>query len=102
MVVIADGRAMDHVDVLHAFMMQGRVEDSHGDKESNTMERLRDGLVKLGVARYEHYADSQRRMMNQMRAGTVSRHTLLNVLKRISEHLWVCPVWKDNHLSTNP
>jgi hypothetical protein len=35
----------------------GRVKDSLGDKESNIMERLKDGQVKLGVTRYEHYAE---------------------------------------------
>jgi hypothetical protein len=57
--VISDGRAMDHADVLHALREAGRVEDSLGDKESSTMERLKDGQVKLGAARYEHYAGSQ-------------------------------------------
>jgi hypothetical protein len=56
------------------------------------MERLRDGQVKLGAARYEQYVGSQRRIENQMRTGTVSRHTLLNVDERRSEHLWVCPM----------
>jgi hypothetical protein len=87
--------------VLHALRQMGRVEDSLGDKESSTMERLRDGQVKLGVARHEQYADSQRRMVNQIRTSTVSRHTLVNVFERRSEHLWMCPVCKDDNLSTN-
>jgi hypothetical protein len=91
---------MNHADVLHALCEAGRVKDSLGNKESSTMERLRDGQVKLGAARYEQYAGSQRRIMNQIRTGTVSRHTLLNVLAR-SEHLWVCPVCKDDNPSTN-
>jgi hypothetical protein len=60
--------------------------------ESNTLERLRDGQVKLGVARHGQCAGGQRRMMNQMRTDTVSRHTLLNVRERKSEHLLVFPV----------
>jgi hypothetical protein len=52
--VISDGCAMDHADVLHALREVGRVEDSLGNNESDTMERLRDGQVKLGAARYEH------------------------------------------------
>jgi hypothetical protein len=63
------------------------VEDSFGNSESHSMERLRDGQVKLGVARHEHYAGSQRRMVNQMRTGTVSHHKLLNGPERRSEHL---------------
>jgi hypothetical protein len=38
----------------HALREAGRVEDSLGDKDSNTMERLKDGQVKLGPARHEH------------------------------------------------
>jgi hypothetical protein len=70
--------------VLHALRQAGRVEDSLGDKESSTIERLRDGQAKLGEARYKHYAGSQRRLVNQIRTGTVSHHTLLNVLERRS------------------
>jgi hypothetical protein len=54
--VISDGRSMDHADVLHALREAGRVDDSLGEKESSTMERLRDGQVKLGAATYEQYA----------------------------------------------
>jgi hypothetical protein len=64
MAVISDGRAMDHADVLHALREAGRVENSLGDSESDIMERLRDGQVKLGAARYEQYAGSQRQMVN--------------------------------------
>jgi hypothetical protein len=66
-----------------------------------SLERLRDRQVKLGAARYEQYAGSLRRIVNQIRTGTVSRNTLLNVLEIRSEHLWVCPVCKDNNLFTN-
>jgi hypothetical protein len=99
--LISDGCAMDHVDVLQALSEAGRVEDSLGDKELSTMERLRDVQVKLGAVRYEQYAGSQRQIVNQIRTGTVSRHMLLNVLERRSEHLWVCPMCKDDNLSTN-
>jgi hypothetical protein len=85
----------------HALREAGRVEDSLGDKMSSTMERLRDGQVKLVTAIYEHYAGSQRRIVNQLKTGTVSHHKLLNVLERRSEHLWVCSVCKDDNLSTN-
>jgi hypothetical protein len=46
------------------------------------MERLMDGLVNLGAARYEHCAGSQRQIVNQIRTVTVSRQTNLNVLER--------------------
>jgi hypothetical protein len=56
----SDGHAMDRADVLHALREAGRVDDSFGDKELNTIERLRDGQVKLGATRYEKFAGSQR------------------------------------------
>jgi hypothetical protein len=62
--VISYGPALNLADVLHAFREVGEGEDTHGDDESVTMERLRDGLVKLGAVRYEHYAGSQRRIVN--------------------------------------
>jgi hypothetical protein len=65
------------------------------------MEKLREGQVKLGAARYEQYAGGQRRIVNQIKTSYVSRHTLLNVLERRSEHLCVCPVCKFDNLSTN-
>jgi hypothetical protein len=61
--------------------------NSFGDKESNIMVRLRDGHDKLSATRHGHYAGSQRQMVNQMRTGTASRLTLLNVLEKRSEHL---------------
>jgi hypothetical protein len=51
---------MDHADVLHSLQVEGRVEDSIGDGDSSTMERLKDGQVKLSVAKHEHHAGSQR------------------------------------------
>jgi hypothetical protein len=44
--VISDGCTMDHVDVLHALCEVGKVEDSLGDGDSNTMERLRDVQIR--------------------------------------------------------
>jgi hypothetical protein len=58
------------------------VEDSHGDGDSSTMVRLSDGQVKPRASRHEHFAGSQTRFLNQMRTGTVSHHTLLNVLEK--------------------
>jgi hypothetical protein len=97
---ISYGREMDHTNVLHDLREEWK---THMETRSQVLWKalLRDGQVKLGGTRYEQYAGSQRRMLNQIRTGTVSRHTLLNVLERRSEHLWVCPVCKDDNLSTN-
>jgi hypothetical protein len=85
---VITGSSRVRVLVKHSYYLEaGREEDSLGDSESNTMERLRDGQVKLVAVRYEHHAGSQRRIVNQMRTGTMSRHTRLNVPKRRSDHL---------------
>jgi hypothetical protein len=89
-----------HSSNTHCIHESGKVEDSLGDGVFNTIERLRDSQVKIDAARYDHYAGCQR-MVNQMRTGTVSRNTILNVLDRRSVHLWVCPVCKYDNLSTN-
>jgi hypothetical protein len=73
--VISDGRVIDHADVLHALRKAGRVEYSVGDKELSTMERLKDGQVKLGAARYKQYAGRKRQIVNQRKTDTVSCHT---------------------------
>jgi hypothetical protein len=49
---------MNIADVLHVLREAGRVENSLGDKEYSTIERLRDGQVKLGAARYKQYGGS--------------------------------------------
>jgi hypothetical protein len=56
-----------HSSNTHLLLEAGRVEDSLGDSESNTMERLKDGQVKLGADIYEDYAGNQRSKMNQIR-----------------------------------
>jgi ATP-dependent protease HslVU (ClpYQ) peptidase subunit len=61
------------------------------------MDKFMDGQVKLGATRYEHYAGSQRRIVNQMKPGTVSRHTLFNLLEKRLEQVLVCPVRKDDN-----
>jgi hypothetical protein len=45
------------------------------------MERLRDGQIKLGAARYEDYGN-QKNIGNQMRTGTVTLHTFIKILER--------------------
>jgi hypothetical protein len=71
---------MDYPDLLHTLIEAGRVKYSLGDDDSNTIFLLRDGQVKLGVARYKHYAESESWMVNQMNTVNESSHTILNVL----------------------
>jgi hypothetical protein len=95
MIVISNGRAMDHADVLHALCEAGRLEDSLGEGDSSTMERLKNSHIYRIATNLHTNASSQREIVNRMRTGTVSRHMLLNVLKRKVEPLCVCPICKD-------
>jgi hypothetical protein len=60
----------------------GRVDNSLGNNDSDTIEKLRDDEVKRCAAKYEHYAANQRRIVNQTRTGTVSHHRLLHLLEK--------------------
>jgi hypothetical protein len=94
MAVILDGRAMDHADVLHALREVGRVVTLFRDGDSNIVERLRDCQAKLGMASHERYTGIQKRMVNQMKTGTVSPHTFFNVLDRRLKRVCVCSMCK--------
>jgi hypothetical protein len=69
--------------------------------DSNTVERLRNSQINLDAVRHDYYAGSPKRIVNQVRFDTVSSHTLFNVLQRGSEHLFMCPMFYDDNLSTN-
>ena len=85
---VEGGRAMDQSDILNALREVRLLQEPSDDCESTTMARLREQQIKKGVAKQEHYAGSQRRLINQHRTGVVSRYTLRDLLRRGSEHLW--------------
>ena len=85
---VEGGRAMDQADILNALREVRLLQEPSDDCESTTMARLREQQIKRGVAKQEHYAGSQRRLINQHRTGVVSRYTLRDLLRRGSEHLW--------------
>jgi hypothetical protein len=102
-VIIVDYyRVMDRADILNALRETGRVNDSSDEGESATLTRLQELQVKRDAARYECYAGSQRRLVNQHRAGVVSRYTLRDILKMGSEHLLTCLMYSgvDGHASS--
>ena len=88
MAAVQSGRAMDQADIINSLRERGRVHDSRNSGESTTLTRLQELKVKCGVARQERYAGRQRRIVNQQRTGVVSRHTLMDILRERSEHLW--------------
>ena len=85
---VEGGPAMDQADILNALRDARLSQEPSDDCESTTMVRLREQQVKRGVAKQEHYAGSQRRLINQHRTGVVSRYTLRDLLRKGSEHLW--------------
>lgn len=85
---VGNGHAMDRADILNAVRETRRLKDASHDGESATMSRLYDRKVKGYVARDEHYAGKQRRLVNQQRTGVITIHTLGDILNMGSEHLW--------------
>jgi hypothetical protein len=78
---VKSDQIMDQVDILNALREAGRGNNSSDKGETATLTRLQELHVKQGTARYEFYAESQRRLVNQHRAGVVSRYTLRDILK---------------------
>jgi hypothetical protein len=54
-------------DILNAIRDAGCSNNSPKYKESMTMKRLHEHLVKIGVARKEHFTGCQRKIVNQHR-----------------------------------
>jgi hypothetical protein len=79
---LANGQAKDRADILNAI----RKADSFSACESETMSRLKEHQVERCVAKFEHFSESQRRMVNQHRTGVVSRYMLRDFSKMTSEH----------------
>lgn len=57
-------RATNRADILNANRAAGREIDSSTDFESETLHRMKERHVKMGVAKKEHFAISQRRLVN--------------------------------------
>jgi hypothetical protein len=49
--IVSDGQAMDRADILNAIRNACREADSFSEHESETMSRLKEYQVKLGVAK---------------------------------------------------
>jgi hypothetical protein len=64
MATVESGQGMDQADVLNIKEAE-RVNNSNNFCESATLTRLQELQVKRGTTRYECYAGSQRRLVNQ-------------------------------------
>ena len=101
MAAVQSGRAMDQADIINSLRERGRVHDSRNSGESTTLTRLQELKVKCGVARQERYAGRQRRIVNQQRTGVVSRHTLMDILRRDrSTYGLICSTCSDGDPTT--
>jgi hypothetical protein len=59
-------------------------------------ERMRELAVKIGTARTENTLRN-RGLVIQNRPATISRWTLMYMLRGGSEHLWTCPEYNDDN-----
>jgi ribonuclease HI len=92
---ISEGQPMDRSDILNTLREVGRKDDFQLSK-STSLARLQESGVKIGVARQEKHNRLTGRLVNQHRTGTISRYTLVEILRGTSEHLWTCPECKDD------
>ena len=102
MATVSEGAAMDRNDILNALRESFRTEEFQ-DCESHSLTRLREMGVKIGAARKERHTKYAKRLINQHRTGVLGRWTLLDLLRRRSEHLWTCPACYDDspHITDN-
>jgi hypothetical protein len=77
-----------------------RISEAANYSESTTLIRLNELHVNAGSAKQQQYAWKQRRIVNQHNTGTVSRYTFTDTLKEKSEHLWLCPMYNEDDLTT--
>ena len=89
--IITSGPALDRSDVINAMRDAYHKAYFDNQQDSASLSRLTDMGVQPGAARNEHYTNGTRRLINQHRMGVISRFTLLELLRRRSEHLWNCP-----------
>ena len=84
---MSQGGAMDRGDILTALKEAGHGELNDSCDDSHTLSRLVKFNLKKGVAKKENLAGRTRRMVNQHRTGTISKHTLGDLLSWRSWHL---------------
>ena len=94
-----DGQPMDRADILIALRESSQSEDFEMN-EHESISRMRELGVRMGIVRREHLTKISKRAVNQHRTGTISRYTLRDLLKRRSEHLWTCPVCEEDNQHT--
>jgi len=62
-----------------------------GEEVGDTVERLREFGVDRGDAVKSTTRGEERKILNQQLTGTLSRRILREILRRRTEHMWVCP-----------
>jgi hypothetical protein len=94
---IANGQPMYCADII-ALREICKGEDFEGS-ESTSLVRMNELGVKTGMAKNETYTRNMRGLVNQHRTGTISRWTLMYMLRGGSEHLWTCLECSDDNPS---
>lgn len=84
---ITGSTAIVWADIRNAICEKDWTEDSRDDKESTWISQLLKLIVKYDVVRHECHAVSFRSLINQHRAGAVSRHVLAKIVVELSEFL---------------
>lgn len=79
---------MDPVSVIHA------LKDFTDNCGSTSLSRLKELAVKLHVAEHKQVIRSTGQMLSQHRTAVVSHYTLMEILKRRSQHLRMYPEYK--------
>src|SRR5579871_6165999 len=93
------GQPMDKGDIDNALRESFRAKEFDGCV-STALGRMRVGGLKFGTARRETLRKRLKSMINQHRTSTISRATLIDLLRRRSEHLWICPECNNDNLET--
>ena len=96
---ITEGQPMDRADISNALRESFRAKEFDGCVSTSVI-RMRDCGLKVGTARREHFRKRLKSMINQHRTSTISRATLIDLLRRRSEHLWICPECNNDNLET--
>src|SRR5579871_210916 len=96
---ITEGQPMDRADIINALRESFRAKEFDGCVSTSVI-RMRECGLRVGTARRENFRRRLKAMINQHRTGTISHATLIELLRRRSEHLWICPECNDDNLET--
>ena len=86
---------LDKAEVLKLLTEKLREEEETTQHVYHGVERMKELNKKKGEGRKSQLSGRMRRIYNQLSTGTISVYTLQSILKRGTEHVWVCPECDD-------